>query len=386
MADHLRPAFRLPRARGVGRLGGAARPLALAMRDIAAASGLAGLLLVAGCSGSEAGSDLSHQDEVMLSATAEAVVPAPFVELPPHAIVTSRWDFGPFDGQVIATPNYRIHTTIRDQRLLDRLPVFLEAALARYTGSLARLPAPPGPMESYVFADRRQWEAKTREVIPEQAGSLSGLGRGGFATRGISVLYYIDWGGRDRDTLAIAAHEGWHQYTQNTFRDALPLWLEEGIATWMEGHRFGEALPEFDPARNDERLRALAWRARRGRLIPMEELLSFTPQDFLADSKYSLLAYYGQVWALARFLHEYDDGVYRTALAEVLEDAASGRLSRRLASSPQVIAAGGRGRLLRARTGPWVILEYFNADLQAFETQYESFVQELVESRRRRWR
>ena len=52
---------------------------------------------------------------------------------------------------------------------------------------------------------------KTREILPQQASSFRNLGRGGFTTRGIAVLFYIDyWRSREHhDTLAIAAHEGW---------------------------------------------------------------------------------------------------------------------------------------------------------------------------------
>src|SRR6185503_10436721 len=100
----------------------------------------------------------------------------------------------------------------------------------------------------------------------------------------------IDRWGYSRDTLAIAAHEGWHQYTQETFKHQLPIWLEEGIATYMEGYRSSrDAEPEFLPWANFERRDALRDAVRSKKLIGMDELLTRSPQSFLSHSKDSLL-------------------------------------------------------------------------------------------------
>jgi len=290
-----------------------------------------------------------------------------------------EWSFGSYPGWLISTPSYRIHTTIEHQRVLDRLPRFMEAALDRYTTALADLPRPREPMDAFIFHDRRQWAAKARELLPDQQDMIDRLGRGGFATRGLSVLYYIDRGGRDRDTFSITAHEGWHQYTQRTFRNSLPIWLEEGIATWMEGHQYrGDSAPTFLPHMNWERRYALRRGVRARRLISMEELLSRPPQDFLSRSKEDLLLYYGQVWALTRFLVEHDEGRYKPALSRVLEDAAHGRLEGRLLRSPMVIAGGGRRSIADGADGRWLVVAYFNDDLKAFEAEYREFVEKVA--------
>jgi hypothetical protein len=209
------------------------------------------------------------------------------------------------------------------------------------------------------------------------------------------VLYYLDWSRSrsSRDTHALAAHEGWHQYTQRTFKHYLPVWLEEGIATYMESFSLSPAdgSPRFRPDRNRERwetLRAAIWRRR---LIPMEELLTRTPQEFLGDGKNRLLIYYAQVWALSRFLLDGEDGRYRVALEEVLQDAAEGRLVGRLFESSVVKKQMGNGRQRRrsSQSGAAVVLEYFNEDLDEFSGQYERFIRSLAgvdESRRGRRR
>lgn len=272
------------------------------------------------------------------------------------------WRFGEYQGVILTTPNYRVYTTLHRNSVLERLPLFLERGLAHYTTALAALPDPPRRLESYLFQTRNQWEAKTRQMLPDQAGTFLTLGRGGFTTKGTSVLYYI---GRS-DTLAIAAHEGWHQYSQETFRQQLPLWLEEGIATFMEGFlSHPDGLPKFRPWANLERYHTLRDAAREDRLIALDELLQRTPQSFLEVGKNKLLIYYAQVWALAHFLAEGDGGRYHPALQRVLLDAAAGRLK------------GGKTRRAR-RLGPGVIEAYFEPSLDAFERRYVGFVREIV--------
>jgi hypothetical protein len=281
-------------------------------------------------------------------------------------VAVEPWQFGGDDGQVLATAHYRLYTTLSDHPILDHLPVFMERALEHYTTALVGLPLPAGELETYLFASRSQWEAKTRQMLPDQAGTYLAMGRGGFTTRGASVLYYI---GR-RDTFAILAHEGWHQYAQRTLRTQLPLWMEEGIATWMEGHvRHPDGIPKFRPWANVERFDALRDAVRAGRLIPFSELVERAPTSFLEGGTNRLLTYYGQVWALVHFLEEAEGGRYRSGLQQALLDAADGRLAGRVAAAPR---QGG------TRYGPAVLRTYFDPDLDDLARRYDEFVRAIV--------
>jgi hypothetical protein len=291
------------------------------------------------------------------------------------------WKFTDFDGLVLSTPHYRIYTTIRHDNIIERLPSFYESALTNYTTALAALPMPSESLETYLFQDRRQWQTKTRQLLPDQANTFMNLGRGGYTTKGTSVLYYIDYYGYTRDTFAIAAHEGWHQYTQMTFKQQLPVWLEEGVATYMEGYRTVDGVPKFQAAANWERRNELREAFREDAMIPLEELLGGTPQSFLNQGKNSLLVYYAQVWALTRFLAEGEEGAYHAALSEVLVDAAEGRLNGRLMKNRTASNNGPRrGWAITNRLGPAVVLEYFNPDMAEFERQYLAFAKRLAES------
>ena len=248
----------------------------------------------------------------------------------------NEWSFLGIPGQQIRTRHWDLRTTMRSERLKQLLPSFYEQALDRYQHAFGvELPPPTRSLETYLFADRRQWKNKTRMILPDKASSFEGLGRGGFTTEGVAVLYDIDGYGWHRDTLALGAHEGWHQYVQTTFKDQLPAWLDEGIATTMEGFSWRNGL-KFRVDANRERWSRLRTCALEGRMIPLEYLLAAHPERFLDGHKQTLLDYYAQIWAFTRYLQEAEDGRYRDQVGNALLLASSGDLYRQLLRSDQL--------------------------------------------------
>ncbi len=365
-------------------------------RSLRMSLGLSLVIALAGCTGPES----SNSSEPALGVTHDPGSTTSRLESEPRTprIVTSaeytseswiyRSSSGAHDGVRLASANYEIFTTKTTESFVDRLPLFYEAALANYTSALASLPYPDDRLRTYLFSNRNQWMDKTREILPQQADSFRKLGRGGFTTRGTAVLYYIDfWRNRHHDTLAIAAHEGWHQYTQSTFKNTLPVWMEEGIAAYMEGFDTRRGLTVFSPADNWERRSALRDAVRESRryperdaLIPLETIITQTPQAFLATGKSNLLTYYAQTWGLIRFLAEGQDGKYRDGLERVLLDAAYGEMVPRLRKAS---GRSWRSTMTQAQVGTLVIAEYFNPDFDEFEQEYLAYINELTKSRRR---
>ncbi|MBL9147301.1 MAG: DUF1570 domain-containing protein [Phycisphaerae bacterium] len=304
--------------------------------------------------------------------TLAAIAPTPAVSAEPWAWTT---DAGSVPGEQLSTSHYRLFVTLREGSLKTALPTFMETALVHYTSALGPLPEPPRPLKSFVFGKRDQWAEYTKMRLKDDAGTYLALGRGGYTLDGDSVLFDLGrW-----DTLTLAAHEGWHQYTQATFRHALPIWLEEGVATYMEGHRWnrGEERPTFAPWRNFERFGELREATQAGELISLDELIEGAPQRFLArDGRSKLLTYYAQVWALTHFLAEGENGRYRKALESVLHDAANGSLAGKISSSPHL--PPGRPRSMTSRSGRALVLAYFNPDFAEFKKGYEDFVAVLT--------
>ena len=283
---------------------------------------------------------------------------------------------GVADGVILATRNYRIHSSLRDRSLRQILPAFCEAAFDHYRTAIVDLPLPAEPMRTYIFGARSEWNRFTeRKLPPSESASMLRLRRGAYTAGGEVVLHDL---GRT-DTLFLTAHEGWHQYTQSVFREPLPVWLEEGIATYMEGHRFDSAAgtATFIPWRNLERYGELRARGRRGELLATADLFDRSPQSLLAGGGRQLLTYYAQLWVLVHFLIEGEEGRYRPALHQLLEDAVEGRISARLARHAGESGRGRRG--VSTRSGRAVLAAYFNPDFAEFQQQFEAFQSRLLE-------
>ncbi|GIK20145.1 MAG: hypothetical protein DYG93_00315 [Leptolyngbya sp. PLA2] len=291
------------------------------------------------------------------------------------ALAVEPWTFNGRVGQAITTPSYRIFTTQRDTPLADRLPGFMEASLANYTTAIAPLPPPRRRLDFYVLSNRAEWARLTRDLLGEERASrYLHIERGGFSDDARAVLFNIGL----HDTLAIAAHEGWHQYTQSAFAEPLPAWLDEGLAAWMEGFRWDARRPDqplFLPWANIERFDHLRAAWARGQTVPLQTLLESRPEDLIRASSDGTLTYYSQVWALAHFLNEGDEGRYRNAMRRLLLDAAEGRMRRAVQAHLGQRAA--RSAVMR-RTGPEVFLTYFDDDLDAVSRRYADFIDRLV--------
>ncbi len=253
----------------------------------------------------------------------------------------------------------------------------MEASLYRYrtlfkeAGQADMLPEPPLRMDTFVMESRREWEHLTRRLTGHRADTYLRIQRGGYSYNSTAALFDIGI----HDTLAIAGHEGWHQYTQRTFDERLPTWLEEAIGAYMEGYRWNDDEPEFLPWRNTERFDQLRRAAARGQLMTLDELVSSTPKDLLdrqGRRQSTTLTYYAQLWALAHFLMEGESGRYREGLTKMVNDAAAGRYRSTLEEASDARAA--RATVMSGR-GALPLIVYINTDLDELSRQYERFIE-----------
>jgi hypothetical protein len=284
---------------------------------------------------------------------------------------SGRWDFLGHKGRRITTEHFEIRTTATDPRILDALPGLLEASLKDLQMLTPNLQPPASPFITYLLADKRQWRNAVRIVVPGMADQLHNLGRGGFTIRGVAVLYDIDPPGRCRDTLALAAHEAWHQVTQRVFIDQLPVWLEEGLATRMEGLRIDATGVEPDPDSNPERKRRLRSLVYRDRLLPMREFIADDPYAALQRSREALLDYYAQAWALATFLLEADPAI-RAGVGSLLSDARTGRMQQKLRRAPSHLTRDEQ-----------IMITWIEPDIDALDARFKTWCRQKVTRQRR---
>lgn len=345
------------------------------MKPVAMGATIAAVLL-AGCAAESP--RRANRDEHGSTALGSVDSPTPSSRSGLPLITDEAWVYDGRAGRAITTPHYRVFLTQTEPAFLGRLPVFLEAALQHYrvvaTGAAVPLPADidgDRRLNTMVFRTRAEWERWTRQTLGDAAGPFLSIRRGGYAWAGTAVLFDIG----AADTMAIAAHEGWHQFTQRTFTQPLPAWLEESIATLCEGQRWiggGGELVRFDPADNPIRREQLTRIVASGRLRSVERLVLEVPANLAAEQSDAAVDYYAQVWALGLMLRE------QTALSACVHDAASGRLGER------IVAVLGRPRaaaLVDRARGLAVLEAYFVPEasgLDQLESAYRRFVGQLI--------
>jgi hypothetical protein len=257
----------------------------------------------------------------------------------------------------------------------QRLPTFIESALDHYTTALGELPRPSRPPEVFVFASRSQWESMTRRLMGDEADTYLRIQRGGFTSRGQSVLWEIG----PRDTYTMIAHEAWHAYTQTTFKEPLPVSWEEAFSTYMEGFRFDYAkgVATFKPWANMERFDRLREAHSQGRLLPLSEWQRSTPQRLMERSPALALDFYAQGWAVIHFLNEGQEGSHAAALRSLLSDAASGGTAAKIREQ-----LGGRaaGAYLARRGGADLFKVYAGKTADELDAEFRAFVDRVVRS------
>lgn len=337
---------------------------------------VAACVLVAGCAPSGSASAGHHAAPADTAGHAEAEGPSSRSALP--SMTDAAWVYDGRAGRAITTAHYRVFLTQTEPAFVGRLPVFLEAALQHYrivaTGETSPLPADIGGdrrLNTMVFRTRGEWERWTRQTLGDAAGPFLSIRRGGYAWAGTAVLFDIG----SADTMAIAAHEGWHQFTQRTFAQPLPAWLEESIATLCEGQRWiggGGEMVRFDPGDNPTRREQLARVVAAGRLRSIERLVLEIPANLAAEQSDASVDYYAQVWALGLLLRG------RPSLSACVHDAAAGRLGEK------IVAVLGRPRaaaLVDRARGLAVLEAYFAPEaggMNELEAAFRRQVAELV--------
>jgi len=283
------------------------------------------------------------------------------------------WQFGQANGTVISTQHYRIYTTIRDplyQRLITRV---LEAAYARAAANNPKARV-SDLMDCYVFADRNQWELFTRLKTGADAEMYLPITAGGYARNGLFVGYDIP--SQREITLSVIAHEAWHQYSWFAFKDRLPSWLEEGLATQNEAITWQGSEPQFDPAQNLRRWQSLRSAIQEKRLWSIRDLTTTHAGRVIKMSQKHVDAYYAQLWSLTLFLQQ---SKYNTGLQELLADAASGKLTQSLAGTGvTAYEISSFSERWNSVAGPTYLRRYIAKDVDALQREYEAWAREFT--------
>ncbi len=292
--------------------------------------------------------------------------------LPEFTLVEEEWSYGHRPGRLLVTDHFEIRTTAADAEFVDALPLFLETAYQQYS---SLVPAPAGPAEklqTYVFANRAEWDRYVREAFPARYPVYARISAGGFAERNQCVAYYMP---QRIYTLSIIAHEGLHQYLSAKFRVPVPAWLNEGLACYCETFQFRRGIPMFTPQDNSFRMNSLRQSLAGDSLIPLKEMLATDAGQVIVRNQSAMTrAYYAQAWALVCMLRHGLNGKYRDGFDRMCADM--GRRDSVVRAQAARIAAPDPSA---TSMGEALFRAYISTDLEGFEREYRQHMREICE-------
>jgi hypothetical protein len=329
------------------------------------------LVTIAGC-GPSTGSTNSLRSSLSPS---ERLVR--LVQSQPGVRSVEVWNNPYGEGLCIRTRHYRIYTTLQEGLMLPQVPVYLESVYTAYQNQLPSPMSDSDPMDVYLFGTRQQWEQYTRDTAGEHAEAYLQIVKGAYTAGGRVVAYNIGL----TQTFALIGHEGWHQFNQTRFVYRLPSWLDEGIATLFETYRKQDGQFVFEPQRNLMRLGALRQTVLQNRLLPVRQLITLNPGQFLdaSGSSDSILTFYAQNYALVRFLRENNYGIRLRNYHHLLNDGAAGHWP---LQGDFALLAADRTRNLTVgwnmQVSPALFTRYIDDDLDRFDAEYKAFCAKIV--------
>jgi hypothetical protein len=328
---------------------------------------IAGALAVQGCAAST-GFTLANAQALM--------------QLSKEPLPSEPWVFDGQPGTLVKTEHFRIFTTIDDglyKRLLART---LEATHDRMAAWNPSVSVPPADqrLDCYVFSSRLQWEAYTRLRGGSNAPIYLQITAGGYCQEGVFAGYNIG----QEQTLSVVAHEAWHQYSWFAFKNRLPGWLEEGLATQNESMDWetgpdGNIRPVFHPEQNYRRFSALQRAFKNDQLIKVPALFSMHAGQVIGANQGRIDTYYAQLWSMVLFLQR--SPAYAPRLKRLLADASAGKLTAALEGTSVT-----RGQIenftehWNTVAGPVYAQKYLNGDLGSLEREYLSVLTEFTRS------
>jgi hypothetical protein len=295
-------------------------------------------------------------------------------DLSQEPLPATTWNFGQHPGVELTSNHYRIYTTLEDDLYKHLVLRVLQAAYARGMQTVPSAKV-PGPLDCYVFSNRDQWEAYTKIRAGSNAPIYLQISAGGYCQMGVFAGYDI---GRDQ-TLSVIAHEAWHQFSWFAFKDRLPSWLEEGIATQNEGIDWEGTTPVFHSENNYRRFLALKEAIRDNRLWKISDLVATHAGKVIKLPQKHIDSYYAQVWSLVLFLKS--SPVYAPRLQNMLNDASAGKLTQSLAGTGvtqhEIDNFTERWNTV---AGPVYMGKYISSDLPGLQREYETWAREFTAS------
>ncbi|MFH0889470.1 MAG: FHA domain-containing protein [Planctomycetota bacterium] len=205
------------------------------------------------------------------------------------------WD----EARVKETDNYIIKTNI-SQTALDDLCYLMECLYFdmkktfRHSGDLGK------KLNVYVFKNGKEYYAN--------GGPRGSLGV--YMSRGegkqIMTFYQPVGGVTGITTTSVLLHEGTHQFVRIVCNDEVPIWINEGLATYYESSKF-EGISLKTNILNRERLENIRPLIVEKKVAPLTDFINIRQSAFTVND-------YAHAWSLVYFFMNYNNSQYADEL------------------------------------------------------------------------
>jgi hypothetical protein len=206
------------------------------------------------------------------------------------------------------TRYYVIHSDLDEQTVQEaaaRLTAMAEEYRQRTSGFSGRIRR---RLPFYLFGSRAAYEAAGGR--PGSAGQYDGKDLKALASP------------QDAQYMWRAIqHEAFHQFAREVIRGRPPIWVQEGLAEYFGGGLWtgDNFVTGLAPPERARRVKAMI---AEGRLLPMGQMLSMTGRQWLASMSGRN---YDQAWSMVHFLVHAEEGRYRPAFEDFINDLSGGR-------------------------------------------------------------
>ena len=153
------------------------------------------------------------------------------------------WGYHDLPGLTVKTKHYAIHSTIENKEFLDRLAQVMEGAYTQYQKVAPGVRTSDRPMDCFVFANRNEWAAFTREHTGEDSKVYLKINKGGYTVRDWHLRLVLGrmWGDEPVAYRSWAVHskpgpaerELWRRLDVDLAETTLELYVG-GLAAGME--------------------------------------------------------------------------------------------------------------------------------------------------------
>ena len=249
---------------------------------------------------------------------------------------------------------YYVITSDVSDPVAQRIAAHLDAVCQTYLANLPPLAAQP-KLPVYLFSHRQDYLDYAGKLGADPA-SLSTTGCFWATDKWQGIIVCLDGTRNLSPTLLTLQHECTHQYLYARYGKHVPIWLNEGLATYLKYGVIGKEgmLIGIVPVYT---LGDVYGAIKQGTYVPLAKLLTLSHADWLAltatDPKTAHLCY-EEAWSVVHFLMHGKEGANRQRMFDYLLQTSQGWSQTRIFS------------------------EVFQMDYTAFEQEWKDYVLQLA--------